>query len=72
MASKFLNLSTDTSLGGNSPSDYLAPSEKAIKTYVDSHRAALSVASDTNGNLIISTDNIVVSDDNNGNVILTP
>ena len=72
MASKFLNLSTDTSLGGNSPSDYLAPSEKAIKTYVDSHRAGLSVASDLNGNLILDTNNITVTDDNNGNVILTP
>ena len=37
MASKFLNLSTDTTLGGNSPSDYLVPSEKAIKTYVDNN-----------------------------------
>lgn len=30
-------LSTDTTLGGNSPSDLISPSEKAIKTYVDSH-----------------------------------
>ena len=37
MASKFLNLSTDTTLGGNAPSDELAVSQKAIKTYVDSH-----------------------------------
>ena len=36
-ASKFFNLSIDTSLGGNSPSDYLVPSEKAIKTYVDNN-----------------------------------
>ena len=28
-------LSTDTTLGGNSPSDIIIPSEKAIKTYVD-------------------------------------
>ena len=28
-------LSTDTTLGGNSPSDIISPSEKAIKTYVD-------------------------------------
>jgi len=32
---KYLNLSTDTTLGGNSPSDILAPSQKAIKTYID-------------------------------------
>lgn len=37
MASKFLNLSTDGTLGGNSPSDELAVSQKAIKTYVDNH-----------------------------------
>lgn len=35
MASKFLNLSTDTTLGGASPSDEIVPSQKAIKTYVD-------------------------------------
>ena len=35
MASKFLNLSTDNTLGGNSPSDDKAVSEKAIKNYVD-------------------------------------
>jgi hypothetical protein len=30
-------LSTDTTLGGNSPSDIISPSEKAIKAYVDAH-----------------------------------
>lgn len=37
MATKFLNLSTDTTLGGVSPSDELAVSQKAIKAYVDNH-----------------------------------
>lgn len=37
MASTFLNLSTDTTLGGNSPSDSVAVSQKAIKTYVDNN-----------------------------------
>lgn len=32
MASKFLNISTDTTLGGNSPSDEIVSSQKAIKT----------------------------------------
>lgn len=36
MVSKFLNLSLDTSLGGDNASDYIAVSQKAIKTYVDS------------------------------------
>ena len=30
-------LSTDSTLGGNSPSDLISPSEKAIKTYIDNH-----------------------------------
>lgn len=34
---KFLNISTDTDLGGNSPSDSTVCSQKAIKTYVDTH-----------------------------------
>lgn len=33
---KFLNISTDTTLGGNSPSDETVSSQKAIKSYVDS------------------------------------
>lgn len=37
MASTFLNLSTDNTLGGNSPSDFVAVSQKAIKTYVDNN-----------------------------------
>ena len=37
-------LSTDTTLGGNSPSDIISPSEKAIKTYVDSHAGGGSLA----------------------------
>lgn len=36
MATKFLNLSTDTTLGGNSPSNTVVSSQKAIKAYVDS------------------------------------
>ena len=35
MASKFLNLSTDTTLGGNAPSDEIVSSQKALKTYID-------------------------------------
>lgn len=33
---KFLNISTDNTLGGNSPSDDTVSSQKAIKAYVDS------------------------------------
>lgn len=34
---KFLNISTDNTLGGNSPSNEVVPSQKAIKEYVDTH-----------------------------------
>lgn len=44
MSSKFLNLSTDNTLGGNSPSDNKAVSEKAIKEYVDNNAGQTYVA----------------------------
>lgn len=34
---KFLNISTDNTLGGNSPSNEIVSSQKAIKEYVDNH-----------------------------------
>lgn len=34
MPSKFLNISTDNTLGGNSPSDEIVSSQKAIKEYI--------------------------------------
>lgn len=34
---KFLNISTDNTLGGSSPSDETVSSQKAIKEYVDNH-----------------------------------
>lgn len=37
---KFLNISTDTTLGGASPSDETVSSQKAIKAYVDSQSGA--------------------------------
>lgn len=40
MASKFFNISTDTTLGGASPSDETVSSQKAIKAYVDSQTGA--------------------------------
>lgn len=43
---KFLNISTDNTLGGNSPSDALAVSQKAIKEYVDAHGGGGSVSID--------------------------
>lgn len=37
MASKFMNLDTDNTLGGASASDEKVASQKAVKDYVDSH-----------------------------------
>lgn len=37
MASTFLNLDTDTTLGGSNASDSVVSSQKAIKAYVDAH-----------------------------------
>lgn len=37
MASKFMNLDTDNTLGGASASDEKVPSQKAVKKYVDDH-----------------------------------
>lgn len=34
---KFLNISVDNTLGGNSPSDVAVASQKAVKEYIDSH-----------------------------------
>ena len=42
---KFLNLSTDTTLGGENPSDSKISSEKAIKTYIDAHAGGGAVDS---------------------------
>lgn len=41
MASTFLNISTDTTLGGNSPSDAVVSSQKAIKTKIDTKQDKL-------------------------------
>lgn len=46
MPTKFYNLDVDTTLGGNSPSDNIVPSQKAIKTYVDNNSGGGSVAID--------------------------
>jgi len=48
---KILNLDLDTTLGGDNPSDYKAPSQKAIKTYID--EKIISVTSDQEGNVVV-------------------
>jgi hypothetical protein len=49
-------LSTDITLGGNSPSDIISPSEKAIKTYVDNHAGGGGTWGSITGTLSNQTD----------------
>ena len=70
MASKFLNLSLDNTLGGDNPSDYKIPSERAIKTYVDNVKQSIEVMSDTNGEVILTMNGLQATDDISGNVSL--
>ena len=46
---KFLNISTDTTLGGNSPSDSKVSSEKALKTYIDNHSSTYNAFTGADG-----------------------
>lgn len=60
MASTFLNISTDTNLGGNSASDSVVASQKAIKTYVDNNSGGGT--SYTAGDGINITNNVISAD----------
>lgn len=55
---KFLNISTDTTLGGNSPSNETVSSQKAVKSYVDNFSRFLTSAQETtllNGGTYLNT-----------------
>lgn len=47
MTSKFLNISTDNTLGGSSSSDEVVSSQKAVKDYVDEHGGGSSYTAGT-------------------------
>ena len=74
MPSKFLNLSTDDTLGGNSPSDVVAVSQKAIKKYVDDHSGGGGSVSIDNKSITTNTSNqlqtVGVIDQNNTSTAL--
>ena len=53
---KFLNISTDTTLGGNSPSDETVSSQKALKTYIDANASGSPSWGSITGNLSNQTD----------------
>jgi hypothetical protein len=54
--SKYYNLDVDTTLGGNASSDYVAPSQKAIKTYVDNAVSSGLPAQTDNAGKFLTTD----------------
>lgn len=54
--SKFLNISTDTTLGGNSASNNTVSSQKAIKSYVDLQTGTASTWGNITGTLSNQTD----------------
>lgn len=61
MTSKFLNISTDTTLGGSSASDNTVASQKAVKAYADTKQDTL--VSGTNiktigGNSLLGSGNV--------------
>lgn len=58
MSTKFLNISIDTTLGGNSPSDSIISSQKAVKTYIDENSGASYTAGT---NISISSNTISTS-----------
>lgn len=66
---KFLNISTDNTLGGNTPSDVIVSSQKAIKEYVDNHGGGGSVDID-NSTITKNSDDeiqaVAVIDQNTG------
>lgn len=53
---KFLNISTDNTLGGNSPSDETVSSQKAIKSYVDNHGSWTPPSQTGNAGKFLTTD----------------
>jgi len=58
---KFLNISTDTTLGGVSPSDKIVSSQKALKAYIDAQSGGGSSYTAGDG-IDITSDVISVSD----------
>lgn len=62
MASTFLNLSTDNTLGGNGASDSLIPSQAAVKSYIDTHSGGGGGTTYTAGDGIDITNNVISVD----------
>lgn len=61
MSSKYYNLDTDTLLGGNSASDFIISSQKALKTYIDNHSGSSSLSSLSDVSISSATSGDVLS-----------
>lgn len=69
---KFFNISTDTSLGGNSPSDSTVCSQKAIKNYIDTHSGgSVSSVNGKTGAVVLNPSDIGVLPDYSSGVSLS-
>ena len=49
---KFLNISTDNTLGGSSASDETVSSQKAVKTYIDNNAGVLPSQTGNDGKFL--------------------
>ena len=52
MTSKFLNISTDTTLGGSSASDNTVASQKAVKAYADTKQDNITSSNKLSASLV--------------------
>ena len=65
---KFLNISTDNTLGGNSSSDELVSSQKAVKDYVDNNSGSTTLSGLTDTTITSPTNGQVLTYDNTNSV----
>ena len=65
---KYLNLDTDSTLGGDNASDSVVSSQKAIRTFIMNMAfPSITVESDTDGNVVLGITGMTVEDDGSGN-----
>ena len=65
---KFLNISTDNTLGGNSPSDEVVSSQKAVKDYVDNNSGSTTLSGLTDTTISSPSDGQVLTYDGTNSV----
>lgn len=69
---KYLNLDTDSTLGGDNASDSVVSSQKAIRTFIMNMAfPSITVESDTDENVVLGITGMTVEDDGSGNVVIS-